>query len=194
MFTGFAGATHANFVGVRLRHHGPDRMPLAIRFPAALSHRVAAHLNAMCVENQPIEDAIGQRRDRQSARASVRRVAAKSGSWNVLGSSPRTSPSGLFGTYRMRWLVFSILDGVRAEWTAVVVPVGIFGSGLVIGWLWVQTESIWIAAIAHGALNNWGQYAFKFVSDKGGPNDLLVLGIGGIALTTVGTILLFRKP
>lgn len=85
------------------------------------------------------------------------------------------------------------LEGVPAGWTAAVVPVGIFGSGLVIGWLWVQTESIWIAAIAHGALNNWGQYAFKFVSDEGRPNDLLVLGVGGLALTAVGTILLFRK-
>jgi membrane protease YdiL (CAAX protease family) len=32
-------------------------------------------------------------------------------------------------------------------------------AGLIIGWLWLRTESIWLAAIAHGAMNNWGQYA-----------------------------------
>jgi membrane protease YdiL (CAAX protease family) len=56
------------------------------------------------------------------------------------------------------------LEGVPAGWTALVVPAGIFGSGLVIGWLWLRTQSLWIVAIAHGALNNWGQYAFKFTS------------------------------
>lgn len=36
-----------------------------------------------------------------------------------------------------------------------------------IGRLWVRTESLWIAALTHGALNNWGQYAFKFMDDEG---------------------------
>jgi len=45
-------------------------------------------------------------------------------------------------------------------------PFGIFGAGLVIGWLWTKTKSIWIVSIAHGALNNWGQYAFKFMQDS----------------------------
>jgi len=76
--------------------------------------------------------------------------------------------------------------GVSAGWTALVVPLGIFGSGLVIGWLWLRTESLWIAASAHGALNNWGQYAFKFVSGEGQP-DGLVLASGGLALIALGT-------
>ena len=70
---------------------------------------------------------------------------------------------------------------------------GVFGSGLIIGWLWLRTESIWIVAIAHGALNNWGQYAFKFVSAEGQPSDVLVLAFGGFALISVGAILL-RGP
>lgn len=84
-------------------------------------------------------------------------------------------------------------DGIPPGWTALIVPVGIFGSGLVIGWLWLRTKSIWIAAIAHGALNNWGQYAFKFVSGEGQPSDGLVLACGGLALIAVGTILLRRE-
>jgi membrane protease YdiL (CAAX protease family) len=82
------------------------------------------------------------------------------------------------------------LDGVPAGWAALVVPLGIFGSGLIIGWLWLRTESIWIAAIAHGALNNWGQYAFKFTSGAGQSSDVLVLGSGGLALIVAGTLLL----
>jgi membrane protease YdiL (CAAX protease family) len=85
------------------------------------------------------------------------------------------------------------LDGVPRGWAALIVPVGIFGSGLVIGWLWLRTKSIWIAAIAHGALNNWGQYAFKFVSGDGQPSDGLVLACGGLALVAVGAILLRRE-
>jgi membrane protease YdiL (CAAX protease family) len=45
-------------------------------------------------------------------------------------------------------------------------PFGIFGAGLVISWLWTKTKSIWIVSIAHGALNNWGQYAFKYMQDS----------------------------
>lgn len=87
------------------------------------------------------------------------------------------------------------LDRVPVGWTALVVPPGIFGSGLIIGWLWLRTESIWVAAIAHGALNNWGQYAFKFVSGAGQSSDLLVLGSGSLALILTGTsLLLFKYP
>jgi hypothetical protein len=46
---------------------------------------------------------------------------------------------------------------------ALTVPVGIFAAGLVIDWLWLKTESIRIVSLAHGALNNWGQYAFKYM-------------------------------
>lgn len=72
------------------------------------------------------------------------------------------------------------LDGVSITRTAMIMPIGIVGSGLLIGWLWVRTESIWIVALAHGALNNWGQYAFKYMREVAGPHDDLVLAAGGL--------------
>ena len=80
------------------------------------------------------------------------------------------------------------LDGVPPTWAALAVPVGIFGSGLIIGWLWLRTESIWLVAIAHGSLNHGGQYAFKFVSGEGQSIDVLVLAAGGMALIALGVI------
>ena len=53
------------------------------------------------------------------------------------------------------------IDGFPVLRTALIVPIGTIGPGLVIGWLWVRTESIWIVSIAHGAFNNWGQYRFQ---------------------------------
>jgi membrane protease YdiL (CAAX protease family) len=53
------------------------------------------------------------------------------------------------------------VDGVSPLMLAAGIPIGVAITGLIIGWLFVRTESIWIAALAHGALNNWGQYAFK---------------------------------
>jgi membrane protease YdiL (CAAX protease family) len=82
------------------------------------------------------------------------------------------------------------LDGVPATVTALITPIGIVGAGLIIGWLWLRTESIWMAALAHGALNNWGQYAFKFIAGTGQLHDALVLGAGGLALLAVGSLLL----
>src|ERR1051325_6083051 len=81
------------------------------------------------------------------------------------------------------------LNGVPLVWTVFVVPIGILGSGLVLGWFWMKTESLWIVAIAHGALNNWGQYAFKFVAGPGQTSDAVVLSSGSLALVTVGIIL-----
>lgn len=82
------------------------------------------------------------------------------------------------------------IDAISPAATALVVPLGIFGSGLVIGWFWLRTESIWIVAIAHGALNNWGQYAFKYVVVEAAPSDILLLAAGSAALTALGAILL----
>jgi CAAX prenyl protease-like protein len=71
-------------------------------------------------------------------------------------------------------------------------PIVIVGAGLIIGWLWVRTESIWMVALAHGALNNWGQYAFKFMGGPGQLGDGLVLGTAGLALLAVGSLLVAR--
>ncbi len=85
------------------------------------------------------------------------------------------------------------LPGISPVLLAVTMPIGTVGAGLIIGWLWVRTESIVIVALAHGALNNWGQYAFKLMQDGGAgghSRDLLVLAAGGFALVVVGSCLL----
>ncbi|MFT3750898.1 MAG: CPBP family intramembrane metalloprotease [Agriterribacter sp.] len=58
------------------------------------------------------------------------------------------------------------LKAVPAYIIVLINPFGIFGAGLVISWLWAKTNNIWIVSIAHGALNNWGQYAFKYMEDS----------------------------
>jgi membrane protease YdiL (CAAX protease family) len=58
------------------------------------------------------------------------------------------------------------LKAIPVHLTLLINPFGIFGAGLVISWLWIRTRNIWIVSIAHGALNNWGQYAFKYMQDS----------------------------
>jgi membrane protease YdiL (CAAX protease family) len=82
------------------------------------------------------------------------------------------------------------LDGVSAALTAVIMPIGQAGAGMVIGWLWLRTESIWIVVLAHGTLNNWGQYAFKYMQDPVVADGALVLGAGNLALLVLGGFLL----
>ncbi len=82
------------------------------------------------------------------------------------------------------------LEGVPPTLAAAVIPFSIFGAGLIIGWLWLKTQSLWIVTLAHGSLNNWGQYAFKFTHSEGQPIDALILAIGGLALIVTGTLLL----
>lgn len=45
-------------------------------------------------------------------------------------------------------------------------------------------------ALAHGAFNNWGQYAFKFMGDEGPggePRDMLVMLAGGRRWSSSGS-------
>ena len=81
------------------------------------------------------------------------------------------------------------IDGVSPQQLALVAPLGVFASGLILGWLWATTESIWIVSLAHGALNSLGQYAFKYMHFVRAP-DLVVMRTGTVALLLVGTLLL----
>jgi membrane protease YdiL (CAAX protease family) len=87
------------------------------------------------------------------------------------------------------------IDGVSPMRLAATLPFGIMVNGLIIGWLWLRTESIWLVAIAHGALNNWGRYAFKYMKDSLTPDavssDLAALRAGSVALLVVGVSLLW---
>jgi hypothetical protein len=87
------------------------------------------------------------------------------------------------------------LPGIPVLLVVLTLPILTIGAGLVIGWLWVRTRSIWIVALAHGALNNWGQYAFTFMQDGGPggqPRDMMILGAGGLAVLAVGSLLVAR--
>jgi membrane protease YdiL (CAAX protease family) len=103
------------------------------------------------------------------------------------------------------WHVPFVLSGIlyfanvsRSAATAIM-PVGEFGAGLVIGWFWIRTRSIWIVSLAHGALNDWGQYAFKFMKDVPvsvfgtvyRSYDTIALASGSVALVVLGGLLVF---
>ncbi len=66
-------------------------------------------------------------------------------------------------------------------------------TGLIIGWLWLRTESIWIVSTAHGALNSLGQFAFKFMKDSVNPgSDVAAGAAGSAAMLAVGILLRWR--
>jgi membrane protease YdiL (CAAX protease family) len=72
-----------------------------------------------------------------------------------------------------------------------IMPIGHIGAGMVLGWLWLRTESIWMVSLAHGALNNWGQYAFKYMQGFG-EWDVYLLSAGNLALFALGSLLVAR--
>lgn len=114
-------------------------------------------------------------KDRLGARRAVVVVAIIWALWHV--------PFGLSGILH--------IDGVSPTEVALAVPPGTMAAGLILGWLWLRTESVWLTAIAHGALNNWGQYAFKYMKDSGSPKvDIIVLSSGSLAILILGTLLL----
>jgi membrane protease YdiL (CAAX protease family) len=85
------------------------------------------------------------------------------------------------------------IEGVSPIKLALIVPPGTMAAGLILGWLWIRTESVWLVSITHGALNNWGQYAFKYMRDTQTPNaDLAALSSGYLALLVVAILLLWR--
>jgi membrane protease YdiL (CAAX protease family) len=88
----------------------------------------------------------------------------------------------------------SYIHGVSPLNAALTLPIGTAAAGLILGWMWLRTESIWLVSIAHGSLNNWGQYAFKYMKESTTPQiDLTVLVAGSLALLIVGALLLWRE-
>ena len=89
------------------------------------------------------------------------------------------------------------LKGVPTYLILLINPFGIIGAGIVISWFWIRTKSIWIVSIAHGALNNWGQYAFKYMQDSVTNLQLhqvwLFIGVNGSLLVPGLIILITMK-
>ena len=81
------------------------------------------------------------------------------------------------------------IKGVNLSAVLLLNPIGIFGTGIVISWFWIKTTNIWIVAVAHGALNNWGQYAFKYMQDTTQGKTSLLIALNG-SLFLLGVILL----
>jgi membrane protease YdiL (CAAX protease family) len=101
--------------------------------------------------------------------------------------------SAIWAAWHVPFVLSGILaaGGVSTASMLLIVPLGVMGAGLVIGWLWVRTKSIWIVALAHGAMNNWGQYAFKYM-DAGPSVDLApVLLAGSAVLVFTGAALVW---
>ena len=96
--------------------------------------------------------------------------------------------------YRFNFRVHHI-EGISPIRLALTIPPGTMAAGLIFGWLWLRTESIWLVSLAHGALNNWGQYAFKYMKESANPHtDLAVLSVGSLVLFLVGGFLLWLVP
>jgi len=114
-------------------------------------------------------------RDRLGARAAVVVSAMIWALWHV--------PFQLSGVQH--------IDGISPGRLALTLPIGITIAGLILGWLWLRTESIWLVSIAHGSLNQWGQYAFKYMKETGSVGkDALALGGGFLVLLAVAVFLL----
>jgi membrane protease YdiL (CAAX protease family) len=99
------------------------------------------------------------------------------------------------------WHVPFILGGLHfieqaPMWSVLLFyPLGHVGAGIILGWLWVKTESIWIVSIAHGSLNNWGQYLFKFMDDITARGETIALIAAlNLSLFIVGMIVLGKIP
>ncbi|HET7525769.1 MAG TPA: CPBP family intramembrane glutamic endopeptidase [Burkholderiaceae bacterium] len=169
-------------------YHTPAARNWGVLSPGGLVARMAMNMAVGVAANSTLAafEEIGWRGwmlPRLMERLSVRRAVALS----ALIWAFWHTPFALSGIHH--------LPGIPAIGVALTLPILIIGAGLVIGWLWVRTRSLWIVALAHGSLNNWGQYAFKLM-EQGGPGgkprDLIILAAGGLAVLAVGSLLVAR--
>jgi membrane protease YdiL (CAAX protease family) len=85
------------------------------------------------------------------------------------------------------------VENVSRLGLAIVHPMGTFGAGLFLALLWFRTGSLPLVSLAHGAFNNWGQFAFKYMKISG-QHDLTLLVLVAIAALAVGIGALARIP
>jgi membrane protease YdiL (CAAX protease family) len=79
------------------------------------------------------------------------------------------------------------VDNVSPIALTLIDPIGHLGAGLFLAYLWLKTESIILVSLSHGALNNWGQYAFKYMTTSGNQDVLLLLFVN-LALLAAGLL------
>lgn len=77
------------------------------------------------------------------------------------------------------------VENIAPVTLAVVQVCGQLGAGMFLAWLFMRTRSIWAVTLAHGTLNNWGQYAFKYMR-SGGEHDAALLSLVSAALLAMG--------
>ncbi len=96
------------------------------------------------------------------------------------------------------WHLLFIISGIQhinnAPLATVILfyPLGHIGVGIILCWLFIKSQSIWIVSLAHGSLNDWGQYAFKYMNDASSTNETIALVAAlNLSLLLVGLIVFF---
>ena len=101
--------------------------------------------------------------------------------------------AAIWATWHVPYALSGIqhVENVPTPALIMLMPLGNIGAGLFLAWLWLRTRSIVLASLAHGSLNNWGQYAFKFMTSSG-HHDVAILAFVNVALLGVGIAILPR--
>jgi len=84
------------------------------------------------------------------------------------------------------------IPGVSKWQLAALMPMGIFGLGIFLGYLYLKTGSVWVVALAHGATNNWGQFIFRWFVDSDDKLNLILIASQNVGLLLLGFFFLAR--
>ena len=84
------------------------------------------------------------------------------------------------------------IPGVSTWQMATLMPMGIFGLGIFLGYLYLKTGSVWVVALAHGATNNWGQFIFRWFVEGDDKANLVLIRSENVGLLLLGLFLLPR--
>jgi len=85
------------------------------------------------------------------------------------------------------------IAGVSTAEMLLIMPIGHFGLGMFLGWIYCRTHSIWLVALAHGSANNWGQFAFRFMDADSINLQLAVANNMALFALGIAILLLLRR-
>ena len=80
------------------------------------------------------------------------------------------------------------VPGVPAWIILLIAPIGHVGVGLFIGVLTIKTRSIWVPILAHGAMNNWSQFPFRWFIDLKDSDNLVLLTSQHLGFVLLGLL------